>query len=203
MGIRSPGASWVLTAESFERLLSALDPDRQSAAQLYESIRGRLIVFFEGRGCLYPAEYADETINRVARIIDQGRNVTDLNGYYFLGVARNVLKEYWKKQARARPIDDAQLTVSPLHDDDEASEALARCVDHCLESLNSVERTFIIRYYTGERSTKIKGRRDLAESLGLTNRQLRRRAFSIRQTIKSCAETCLQGSRSEANESAS
>src|SRR5204863_6195928 len=56
-----------LTRESFEILLAQLDPDRERAGELYETIRRKLIRLFEWRGCACPEDLADETFNRGAR----------------------------------------------------------------------------------------------------------------------------------------
>ena len=56
---------WVLTKEAFDALLEWLDPNRDIAAQKYETIRTRLIKIFSCRGCLEAEDLADETINRV------------------------------------------------------------------------------------------------------------------------------------------
>src|SRR5437868_5161996 len=83
---------WTLTREAFEQLLAALDPDRERAGLRYENIRRKLIEFFEARGSNSPADNADETINRVARRLDEGERVQDLSAYFY-GVARLLLKE--------------------------------------------------------------------------------------------------------------
>ena len=62
---------WSLTKEAFDSLLSWLDPDREWAGEKYEVIRARLIKVFAYRGCHTPEELADETINRVAKKIDE------------------------------------------------------------------------------------------------------------------------------------
>src|SRR5262249_35815848 len=58
---------WALTQEAFDKLLAALGPDRESAAEKYLEVRSNLIRFFEFRGCPFPEDHADETINRVAK----------------------------------------------------------------------------------------------------------------------------------------
>src|SRR6202008_405245 len=58
---------WTLTQEAFDKLLSALGGDRDVAAQKYLELRANLIRFFEWRGCSFPEDHADETINRVAK----------------------------------------------------------------------------------------------------------------------------------------
>lgn len=87
-GLPSLKKEWVLTREAFDKLLACLDRDRERAAEKYEEIRNALITFFEHRGCLSPQEYADETINRVARRLSEGKEIYANNAAsYFYGVA--------------------------------------------------------------------------------------------------------------------
>ena len=69
---------WTLTQEAFDKLLLALGgdgdgPDR--GGQKYLEIRGNLIRFFEWRGCPFPEDHADETINRMARRVAEGEEL--------------------------------------------------------------------------------------------------------------------------------
>jgi hypothetical protein len=83
--------NWALTQESFDSLLAWLHPDREQAGERYESIRCSLIRFFSARGFSNPEELADETIDRVARKIDE--LVPSYSGdpaTYFFAVARLV-----------------------------------------------------------------------------------------------------------------
>src|SRR5262249_34915539 len=66
---------WELTPEAFSKLLAELTPDPEVAGEKYEDLRGQLIKFFEWRGLLFPDQHADETLNRVARKIDEGERV--------------------------------------------------------------------------------------------------------------------------------
>ena len=79
---------------SFDRLLSLLDSDRERAGERYELIRQKLTKFFQWRGCSEPEEYADRTIDRVARKVGEGAEIRSSEAYaFFHGVAVNVLRE--------------------------------------------------------------------------------------------------------------
>src|SRR6059036_1946315 len=92
---------WVMTKEAFDTLLLWLNPDQEQAGEIYEEIRVRLMKFFECQGCLLFEEYTDNTIHRVVRRISEGEKVRSGDPYvYFHGVARNVLREYWKAKDR-------------------------------------------------------------------------------------------------------
>src|SRR4029453_5040025 len=89
---------WVLTEDAFEKLLAQLDADRERAGEKYERIRHKLIKFFEWRGGASPEEYADRSIDRVARRVYEGAELRVSDPYlYFHGVALKVLKEHWRE----------------------------------------------------------------------------------------------------------
>ncbi|HWC76445.1 MAG TPA: hypothetical protein VG778_03235, partial [Blastocatellia bacterium] len=101
-----PGAArsrqkWALTQEAFDKLLACLDPDRETAGKKYLEIRGNLLRFFEWRGCPFPEDHADETVNRVAKRVSQGEELLNPQAY-FMGVARLLVLEIHKERAKER-----------------------------------------------------------------------------------------------------
>jgi len=56
-----------INAAAFERFLCWLGPDPESAGRKYELIRGRLIMMFRARRCVFAEDLADTTFERVAR----------------------------------------------------------------------------------------------------------------------------------------
>lgn len=196
---RSRRETWVLTQASFDRLLIRLDADRDRAGFVYERLRSKLTVFFQGRGCIHPEEYTDETINRVARLLEEGREVQDLSPAYFLGVAKNVLKEYWRKQRKAAEVEVPEDLPQAEQRADLVSDTLQVCVDTCLEQLSTDDREFILLYYQGEKREKIDTKKSLAARLGLNSPQIRKRAFKIRNTLRTCADRCCNESAEGGN----
>src|SRR5215475_7737610 len=77
---------WTLTQEAFDKLLDSLGGDREQAGQKYLEIRNNLTRFFEWRGCSFPEDHADETINRIAKRVDEGEEILNPAGYA-MGVA--------------------------------------------------------------------------------------------------------------------
>ena len=90
---------WTLTQDAFDRLLVAFDADRESAGKKYLELRGNLIRLFEWRGCPFPEEHADETVNRVARKLGEGELIRE-PAQYAIGVARMLLLEIRKEQTK-------------------------------------------------------------------------------------------------------
>src|SRR6185503_7086745 len=84
-----------INAAAFERFLCWLGPDPESAGRKYELIRGRLIMMFRARRCVFAEDLADTTFERVARKLTV--ITTEFTGdpaRYFYGVAKKVYLEY-------------------------------------------------------------------------------------------------------------
>ena len=182
---------WVLTQEAFDRLLGSLDADREEAAQKYERIRFKLVKYFEWRRTAFPDAQADETINRVARRIEEGVEVNNLNAYFY-GVARMIFTESlkaWEQEQEAFGQPSA-VELPPSLDDADATERRA-CLDRCLQRLPEESRNLIIEYYQDEKGKKIQRRKSLASRLGIPLNALRIRAHRIRAGLEACVRQCL------------
>ena len=188
----SSKTKWSLTTQAFEKLLSAFSLDREDAAARYEVMRQKLIRYFDWRS-IEPADaYADETINRVARRIDEGQQIENLSGYFY-GVARMVSKEALKDRDRAPVgIDDAPQTIRQQIPEQVEPDVRVICLDRCLESLPPDNGRLIIDYYQEERRAKIELRQELADSLHIPLNALRIRAHRIRVSLQKCITNCLQ-----------
>ena len=155
-------------------------------------MRRKLIRYFEWRSIEPADEYADETINRVARRIDEGQQIENLTGYFY-GVARMVYKEALKERDRAPvSIDDAPQTVRERIPEQVVPDVRVICLDRCLESLPADNGRLIIDYYQEERRAKIELRQELADSLHIPLNALRIRAHRIRLSLERCITNCLQ-----------
>ena len=139
---------WELTASAFDRLLLRLDPDPGRAADAYEALRLSLTRFFDWRGAHFPDECADETMNRLARRLDEGAAVADIRSFA-LGIARLVLLEQARSpQARQDELDERRIGPAPAVDGD-PEPRLHECLETCLASLPADARTLILEYLPG------------------------------------------------------
>jgi hypothetical protein len=82
-----------LTPQSFAKLLAILAPSPESAGEKYEQLRRQLIKFFEWRGSHISDQLADETLNRLARKIDEGEQIEKNVTAFSFGIARFVFLE--------------------------------------------------------------------------------------------------------------
>jgi DNA-directed RNA polymerase specialized sigma24 family protein len=175
---------WNISPEIFDAFLAWLDPNREKAGRKYEDIRRRLIKIFTSRGCSCPEDLADETINRViVKVRELSEDYRGDPARYFGGVARNVFHEY----ARRRAVP----AVQPKPDPPEAREQELNCLDKCLEVLAGDNRTLILRYYEGEKGSRIQNRNKMACELGTEPNALRIRAHRIRTALQQCVGDCL------------
>ncbi len=181
---------WILTQQAFDRLLDLLDADREQAGQKYERIRLKLVKYFEWHRADLPDKDADETINRVARKIEEGAEIQNLNAYFY-GVARLVFAESLKaREKQQEAFRHLPLIELPADGDLDAAQR-QECFNLCLHRLPEENRSLIIEYYQGEKGGKIKRRKHLATRLGIPLNALRIRAHRIRVGMESCVSQCL------------
>ena len=183
---------WTLTQQAFDRLLDALDPERDAAGSRYLEIRRNLVRLFEWRGCATPDEYADETINRCARKIGEGEGIRDI-ATYCIGIARMVLREMSRDRSlQMRPLEDApEPRVAPAESEGD-SDGRAECLRGCLQRLSPETRDLILHYYQGDKGDKIRGRKTLTKEFGIPASTLRMRALRVRERLQTCSESCLR-----------
>jgi DNA-directed RNA polymerase specialized sigma24 family protein len=183
---------WVLTKEALDTFLARLDMDRERAGQKYEGVRLKLLKYFQWCGAVAPDMDADETINRVARKIEEGENVYNLHAYIY-GVARLVNAEAIKTRNRSQQIteDAPEIEAIPIEQDDSDANERRGCFDRCLQYLPEQSREIITEYYRFEKGKKIEHRKKLAARLGITLNALRINAHRIRVNLESCVRECL------------
>ncbi len=177
-----------LHANALGRLLTRLDENPDRAAERYEALRQTLQQFFLWRNALDPDACADETLDRVARKLDEGAEVDRVRSFVY-GVARLVLQEEYRRVAsHPAPLTDVAATgVLPV---DENREMLASCLDRCLDELSAADRTLVLRYYQSDARARIDGRVALALELGVSAEALRTRVQRIRNRLERCTMRC-------------
>jgi DNA-directed RNA polymerase specialized sigma24 family protein len=186
-----------LTSRSFEKLLACFSPDRDEAAKLYLKKLLKLTRFFEWNHCGDPEARAEETLDRVARKIDEGTNIFNLNGY-INEVARMILRECWRVQGRFPSADEDLAASVPAPEpedpdlDDNKSPRRLLCLDICLDELPPQSRNLIEDYYREDKRAKIELRRELARKLGIGLNALRIRVHRILKGLEECMSGCLK-----------
>src|SRR5262245_59391421 len=192
-----------LTPASFNSLLAFLGPDSESAALAYLDVRRALFTFFATRGATDPNELADETINRVARRLSEGVQITTENpSGFFYAVARNVWRESLAKSGVLTPLPEDEsalpITSETPHDlimdarERIESEVRRECLERCLGQLGPEERELVISYHQFRGGAKIENRKALAARLGISNNTLRQKVARLKLKLGECARKCLR-----------
>lgn len=174
------------------KLLEAFAPDRNEAGKEYERLRTKLIRYFEWRAVGPAEELVDETFNRAARRLEEGKELDDVIAFIF-GVARNVHHEA-RRRLKEEPValdDTPESQYAPAPDQVEP-DAREECFDRCMEKLLPDSRVLILEYYQGERRAKIEFRQKIAEKLRIPLNALRIRAHRIRIGLEKCIRECLE-----------
>ncbi len=186
-------SDWVLTQNAFRQLLDWLDEGANSDGNRYLEIRKRLVLYFDRKNCLTPDELADETLNRVARRIEEEGGIsTDTPAHYCYIVARFVLLEDLRRSPQ-KQLDEHVVTFSDSTEQQQQAERRLQCLERCMAALDSDERSLIVSYYQGEQRSKIENRKAIALRLGVSINALSIRACRIRTKLEICMRKCLSG----------
>jgi len=186
---------WSLTDDAFNKLLAHFSSDRDEAGVQYELARRKVIRFFEWRAISGAEQHADETMNRVARRIDEGQTIDKLMAYIF-GVARVLLKEI-DKEPKPVALEDAPASLWEKPPEIVDPDVRVICFDHCLEELGVENRNLLLAYFEGQGRAKIENRRELADQLEIPLNALRIRVHRIKRTLEKCIAACLEKHRTK------
>jgi DNA-directed RNA polymerase specialized sigma24 family protein len=199
-----PNQDWAPNEKAFEKFLTWLDEGMNSEGQRYLEVRRRLELYFDRKNCVAPAELADETLNRVAKKLEENGEITDVAPLqYCYIVAKFVFLEALRADKRSpfyRPLtatnasnlSGQSATLLGAESGSENKEKVADCLQRCLETLSTVDRDLIVEYYRGQQRNKIERRAALAARLGLTANALSIRAFRVRQRLEVCIQSCMK-----------
>jgi hypothetical protein len=178
---------WILNPPAFRQFLNWLDEGVDSNGERYLEMRRRLAHYFDRRSCSSPDDLADETLNRVARKLEEkGEIVGASPAHYCYIVAKFVLQEFGRRSEQNQTsLDQAQSSGRVIASlavpfrpnvDAVAKEKLFDCLERCLSKIQP--------------RAKIERRSELATSLGLTTNALSIRACRIRSKLEICVRTC-------------
>lgn len=189
--------SWQLSSLAFRQLLRWLDEGKDSEGQSFLDMRGRLVAYFDRKGCSNSDELADETMNRIARRLEEeeGRITTETPAKYCYITARFVFLESLRGQARAQSLlSEIRREPGEAVEDQnyrKTRERMLDCLEECAGKLDAAKRELILSYYIGKERVKIENRRQLAKSLNITLNALSIRACRIRDNLEACVRRCV------------
>jgi len=175
----------VAVPASIPALLAALGETAEESGREYERLRSKLILFFSRRLIEFPEDLADESLDRLARRIAEGKEI-DSVAAFALGIARHVALEQMGRKNRAQTMEDdfwnnIPAPVATLSEDVEVAR-----MERCLKRLHPEESGLLRSYYLAKEEKPIAARGKLAEGLGISANTLRQRVFLARQRLRDC-----------------
>lgn len=189
---------------ALKALLAFLGENADAAADAYLRLRQRLVKVLEIRSAAYrlraaPEDLADETIERVARQLEEGLEIRSQDPLsYFCGVARYVVQETARAEQRAGTSleENRDWPQAPDPEPPDPTGERLRSLEACLDELVRKDRDLILGFYGGDRgSSRIRHRKRLARTLGMSPNALRIRAFRLRRLLEPCIDRRLRESQ--------
>jgi RNA polymerase sigma factor (sigma-70 family) len=169
-----------------ERLLQSSELAARLSPHQWVTILSTLLKFFEWRRCESPEDMAQETLLRGLTRIAHGAAVNESQlKAYFIGIAKNVLREEWKAQ---RHLHRVALNEAFLLANEGDSSVYAEVLrKECLRTLSADERHLVVEYASGRCH-------ELARTLGITHSALRVRVHRVRRKLLELIEPTSSGS---------
>src|SRR5260370_34167763 len=139
--------------EDFRRLLGRLSTDPADAWQAYNTLRQKLIMFFEYHCRFQAEELAEEVLDRIAKK-SESYEITNVAEFAF-GVARNLRKEASRKTLIMRMSDSATAKERLRPDENPEHTLICRidsqqrlqCFLKCMRRLDAEDRRLLFPHY--------------------------------------------------------
>ncbi len=172
-------------------LLARLDNDVEQAAEQSVGLRNELIRRLRDWGDPFSEDRADEALSRAIHRIEEGEDIQNLL-HYCSAVAWNVRREYLKNLPDELPLEIPAPVSDP--EIEEARERRFACMRECLAKQPLETRWLISEYSSPDRKGREKffHREKLAERLGASLPQLRKRIHEVRKELDKCLDGCLK-----------
>jgi DNA-directed RNA polymerase specialized sigma24 family protein len=194
-----------LQDREFQLLLTTLGDSSERGAHEYLNLHKRITTLFINSQSCAPEELADETLNRLAHQLAEGKEINPGSSFpYAYGIANNIRREHWRscescKRRRIRRDDendgdslDSLPAIDSLADkeDVDGKGRMLECLDECLAKMNKEERLLLLEYYSEDKTQKIVTRDRMATRLSVTSGALRQRLWKLRTPLRDCTEEC-------------
>lgn len=176
------------------RFLEWLHPNPDQAGREYQAIHQKLFHYFTKLGCGDAIALADQTIDRVIRLLATRREKFSSEPLRICyGVARFIYKEYLSQQVAKNggEVTDAQPDpYSPATAQEQ--ELIEYCLHRCLHKLDARKRDIYLRYYLSGTN-----RFQYAAELGMTINALRLLIMRSNNHLRDCITACQQQADTE------
>jgi DNA-directed RNA polymerase specialized sigma24 family protein len=193
----NPTVRDTLTPAQFAGLLERLDGQPERAGEKYETLRWKLVKFFQWSYCLAAEDLADITLDRVARKLAT-ESIEDVEAFTW-GVAKKIRLEAQKRNLKTvsleslpgeHTISDAGTSMEALHQKIQSQKEM-RCLRQCLSRLSAEDRVLFLAYRV-DKGHYEENRKNLARQFGLTLGALRVRIIRIREKLEQCLDRSLR-----------
>lgn len=169
-----------INEDIFNKLLARLEPTLPTSEARYKQLRLKMIKYFDWKRCEDAEGLADETIVRTAKSLMAGKEILADNPYFYIyAVAKNIYKEYVRKQIKREKLLDDLLDPTPL------AETSQDCSGECLQKLSPDKLNLLRQYYLN-----IKDREALAQELNISLNALRLQVHRLKKELRDCYEKC-------------
>lgn len=176
-----------MSPEDFARFLESLSPDEEEAGRLYIRLHKKLVGLFGMKGISDSTGAADETIKRAAEKLVGGADVPDMEKYC-LGIARNVAKEWWRRERREEGAF-RRFLEGLVDGSAEEVEKIEHVLKPCFERLTVEEQRLLVAYCSIPEGMSSAGhRRQLADEMGITVGALRIQISRLRDRLEECVK---------------
>jgi len=185
----------ILTQTGFDKLLLTLDADREQAGAKYESLRVRLIKFFEWRNCERAEELTDAVFDRVIKKVAMGEQIENIAAYAAT-VAQFIFKEDCRRRERLfesiEDVPEAQIAAqaNAFAEESETEDERMNCLEKCLAEFSGENRRLVIAYYDTDERTMIATRKRLADEMKISLNILRIRVCRLKAKLEDCTRDC-------------
>lgn len=184
-----------MTQSGLDKLLATLDADREQAGARYESLRVRLVKFFEWRNCETPDELTDLVFDRLIKKVAAGEEIQNINAYS-TSVAQFVFKEGGRSKERLfqsiedHPGTERLMATNVSAEKGESDDLRFDCLEKCLMAFTAENRQLVTAYYDTDERTMIATRKRLAGSLSISLNTLRIRVCRLKAKLEGCTIDC-------------
>lgn len=188
-----------LTSKGYELLFARLSADQLKSGEEYETLRLKLEKYFtrqdHGRWNTDYAALADETLDRVAKRLEEGIEIEKNIHTFAHGIAKFVWLEFIRKNLL--PVDFTTVSENSYKTnpaDEDAEDARLACLRVCLVEMckDSDERMILLDYYRQADNMLKEQRKLIAERLKITTNTLKTRMSRLREKMEKCIVNCVK-----------
>ena len=180
-----------MSLEDFPRFMESLSPDKEEAGRLYIRLQEKLVGFFGMRGISDSTGATNETLKRGAEKIAGGTNVPNAEKFC-LGIARNVAREWWRRERREE-VAFRRFTENLANNTADEVERIEHVLKPCFERLKGEDQKLLVAYCSvAEGVSHAERRRRVAEELEITMRALRIKVSRLRDKLEECVKERLK-----------